>query len=106
MKRIIISCTSLMVLASSAYAQSQTPTMSTDKPANAPAVHMNQTPPVAGKNSFTESQAKSRMESAGFTSVTDLRLDNQGIWRAKAHKDGKETSVSLDFQGNIRAPSP
>ncbi len=57
--------------------------------------------PVAGANSFTEGQAKSRIESAGFAQVTNLRKDDQGIWRANAMRDGKQVSVSLDFRGNV-----
>ena len=40
--------------------------------------------PVAGANSFTEGQAKSRIESHGFSNVTDLKKDDAGVWRGKA----------------------
>lgn len=55
----------------------------------------------AGANSFTESQAKSRIEGAGFGNVTGLAKDDQGIWRGKAQKDGKQVTVGLDFKGNV-----
>ena len=45
----------------------------------------------------------SRMESNGFSNVTELRKDDQGVWRGKAMKDGKAVTVSLDFQGNVTA---
>jgi hypothetical protein len=57
--------------------------------------------PVAGRNSFTENQAKSRIEQAGYTNVSDLEKDKDGIWRGKATKAGGPKRVSLDFQGNI-----
>jgi opacity protein-like surface antigen len=57
--------------------------------------------PVAGANSFTEGQAKSRIESNGYANVSNLRKDDQGVWRGKAQKDGKTMDVSLDFQGNV-----
>ncbi|MET4477989.1 hypothetical protein [Bradyrhizobium sp. F1.13.3] len=60
----------------------------------------NSNAPVAGRNSFTEGQAKSRIESAGYSNVTDLKKDDNGLWRGKAKKGGSFTSVSLDFQGN------
>src|ERR1700748_82408 len=53
--------------------------------------------PVAGANSFTEGQAKSRIESQGFTNVSALTKDDQGIWRGNATKDGRNVIVSLDF---------
>lgn len=59
--------------------------------------------PVAGANSFTEGQAKSRIEGSGYTNVSGLRKDDSGVWRGKASKDGKSTDVSLDFQGNVVA---
>ncbi|MBR1124535.1 hypothetical protein JQ628_23630 [Bradyrhizobium lablabi] len=59
--------------------------------------------PVAGANSFTEGQARSRIEEAGYTNVTSLRKDDNGVWRGKASKGGSTTDVSLDFQGNVNA---
>jgi protein CpxP len=54
-----------------------------------------------GANSFTEGQARSRIEAQGFNDVTDLRKDDQGIWRGKAMRDGKSANVMLDFKGNV-----
>jgi hypothetical protein len=73
-----------------------------DTPAvNSPNSPPNPGAPVAGANSFTEGQAKSRIESNGFSNVTELRKDDQGVWRGKATKDGRTVGVSLDFQGNV-----
>lgn len=57
--------------------------------------------PVKGKNSFTERQAKDRIEKKGFTNITDLKLGEDGVWRASAQKNGVPASVALDYQGNI-----
>ena len=54
-----------------------------------------------GANSFTEGQAKSRLEGAGFSDVTGLAKDDDGVWRAKAKKDGKAVDVGVDYKGNI-----
>ena len=59
--------------------------------------------PQAGANSFTEAQAKDRMEQAGFKEVMGLRKDDQGIWRASAKQGDKQVNVSLDFRGNVVA---
>jgi hypothetical protein len=61
----------------------------------------NSNAPVAGRNSFTEGQAKSKIEDAGYTNVTELKKDDNGIWRGKATKSGSSTAVSIDFQGNV-----
>ena len=57
--------------------------------------------PVAGRNSFTEGEAKSRMEKMGFANITELKKDDNGVWRGRAMKDGKTVDVSLDYQGNV-----
>jgi putative membrane protein len=59
--------------------------------------------PAPGANSFTEGQAKSRIESHGFTNLSGLTKDDQGIWRGKAMKDGRNVNVSLDFHGDVFA---
>ena len=57
--------------------------------------------PATGANSFTEGQAKSRIEAAGFSDVSGLMKDKDGIWRGTAAKGGATTNVALDFQGNV-----
>ena len=57
--------------------------------------------PVAGRNSFTEGEAKSRIEKMGFSDVSDLNKDDNGVWRGRAVKDGKTVDVSVDYQGNV-----
>ena len=69
--------------------------------------------PAAGANSFTEAQAKSRIEAAGYSNVSGLSKDKDGIWRGKASKAsatagsttlGSTTvDVTLDYQGNVVA---
>ena len=56
-----------------------------------------------GANSFTESQARSRLEGVGLTNVTDLKKDDDGIWRGKATRQGKSVTVGFDYKGNIAA---
>ena len=56
-----------------------------------------------GANSFTEGQAKSRLEGAGLKDVKDLKKDDQGVWRGKAMRDGKSVTVGFDYKGNISA---
>jgi periplasmic protein CpxP/Spy len=55
----------------------------------------------AGANSFTEGQARSRMEAKGFTNIQDLAKDEQGIWRGHATQNGRSVEVMLDYRGNI-----
>jgi len=57
--------------------------------------------PGAGANSFTEGQAKARIEARGYGNVSGLAKDTNGFWRGKAMKDGKTVDVTLDYQGNV-----
>jgi hypothetical protein len=59
--------------------------------------------PAAGANSFTEAQAKSRIEGAGYSNVSGLTKDQDGIWRGKASKGATTVGVAVDYQGNVVA---
>ena len=59
--------------------------------------------PLKGANSFTEGQAKDRALARGFTAVSDLKKDGDGIWRGSAMWDGKSTQVAVDYKGNVVA---
>ncbi|WP_432350010.1 PepSY domain-containing protein (plasmid) [Shinella yambaruensis] len=85
-----------------AFAQTSTaPATDGDTPAIATPDDTNATAPVEGANSFTEDQAKERIVAAGYADVTGLKLDDKGVWRGTAMKDGKSVAVALDYQGNI-----
>ena len=61
----------------------------------------NATMPAKGANSFSMGQAKTRIEKEGFSNVTDLRKDNDGVWHGQAQKGGSATAVWLDYKGNV-----
>ncbi|CDX36611.1 conserved exported hypothetical protein [Mesorhizobium sp. SOD10] len=81
----------------------QSSTTSSTTPAVSTSDTNNPAAPVPGANSFTEDQAKNRIQDAGFSDVSGLTKDDQGIWRGHATKDGKQTDVALDYQGNVVA---
>lgn len=57
--------------------------------------------PAKGANSFTEAEARRRIEAAGLSNVTGLTKDADGIWRGKAQqKAGGSVDVWLDYKGN------
>ena len=95
-KSTFIAALALIVSAAAAQSQTAEPTPA-DPAANAMAS------PEPGANSFTESQARSRIEKNGYSNVANLVKDAEGIWRAKAMKDGKTVEVALDFKGVIVA---
>jgi hypothetical protein len=91
-------------LVSAAFAQTSpaaSPPATNPPMATAPSTDPNA--PLRGANSFTETQAKQRIEKAGFTQVSNLKKDDQGIWRATAKQGDKQTKVALDFRGNVVA---
>lgn len=102
MKNLILSAAFVAAMAVHAEAQTQ-PSGDPQTPAVATPETVNPTAPVAGANSFTEAQAKTRIEEAGYSNVSALVLAENGIWQGTAMKDGKEVAVSLDYQGNVVA---
>jgi hypothetical protein len=103
--RQILSAILLVGLASAAVAQNARPpaNQNPSTPAVSNTDRNNPGAPAAGANSFTEGQAKSRIEAAGYSNVTALAKDKDGVWRGKGSKGGKAMDVSLDYQGNIVA---
>jgi cytoskeletal protein RodZ len=68
-------------------------------PAPSPAA----TTPQATVHAFTEDQAKAQIQAKGYSRVSGLRKDVEGIWRGKAEKDGFPVNVTLDVNGNVTA---
>lgn len=102
MKKMMLAAALACATAVSAYAQTTTvPATDGDTPAVVTPDTPNAAAPVEGANSFTEAQALERIEEAGYTAVTDLKLDDNGVWQATATKDGKSMSVAMDYQGNV-----
>ena len=96
----------LALTAGGAMAQNQNPPALKDGPQNSAINRSDSTnrqvgAPVAGHNSYTEGEAKSRIEKMGFANVSDLKKDDNGVWRGRATKDGKMVDVSVDYQGNV-----
>jgi hypothetical protein len=102
MKRLSAICLAALLTAGFAHAQSPA---AKDKPGNnaVNSEQKNSNAPVAGRNSFTEGQAKSAIEKAGYSNVTELKKDDNGVWRGKASKGGSSSAISVDFQGNVNA---
>ena len=57
--------------------------------------------PADGANSFTEAQARKRIMKGGYSHVTPLMKDDEGLWQGRAIKNGKSSRVALDYNGNI-----
>ena len=92
------------IAVASTLAMGTAPVMAaSETPAVATPGETNPNAPVAGANSYTEGQAQSQIESKGFTRVSNLRQDTNGVWRGKAMKNGQPVNVSVDFQGNVVA---
>lgn len=103
MKNFIIAVAALLGTAATVALAQTTPSTEGDTPAVATPDTQNPAAPVEGANSFTEAQAKARIEEAGYTEVSGLKLDDKGVWQATAMKGGKSVSVALDYQGNVTA---
>ncbi len=99
MKHFIIAATAAVLVTTGAAAKTSTttdhnPAIKDSAPAKAPMA-------AEGRNSFTESQARSRLTKAGYTGVGALTKDANGVWRGTATKGGASVQVGLDYKGNV-----
>ena len=73
----------------------------TQNPAVKSPSDMTGAPLAKGHNSFTKSEAASRIRSAGYTDVTVTILDSDGLWHATATRNGQSVQVALDYKGDV-----
>jgi hypothetical protein len=59
--------------------------------------------PLPGANSFMEPQARKLIESKGFSDVSALVNDSQGVWRGTAKNGSGKVRVTVDYKGNVSA---
>ena len=103
MRTIFVAAIALVLAAGGALAQNPAANDGPNNKAINSKSENNPGAPVAGANSFTEGQARSRIESKGYTNLSGLKKDDKGVWRGTAMRDGKSVDVSLDFEGNVVA---
>ena len=77
MKRSALIISAALIAATSAFAQNPAAQPGPNNSAVNSAGQNNSNAPVAGRNSFTEGQAKSKIEGAGFTNVSELKKDER-----------------------------
>lgn len=94
MKHLFIAALIASATSFGAMAQTSTTAPTPTSPVDANA-------PLPGANSFTEGQAKSRLEANGYSDVTDLKKDENGVWKGMAMNAGAKVGVSVDYRGNI-----
>lgn len=101
MKYIILCIAAAAALTSSASAQ--TAKSGSHNPAVKDSSVGKVVAPASGRNSFTQAQATGRIAKAGYTGVSNLAKDTNGVWRGMAMHGGKRVQVGLDYKGNVTA---
>jgi hypothetical protein len=71
------------------------PTPSTQLPAT------NKRPTPGDDQTSTRDQAKTQIESKGYSTITGLRLDENGVWHGRARRNGSFRNLRLDREGNV-----
>ena len=94
MKKLLIATLIVSATSFGAIAQTSTTAPTPNSPVDANA-------PLPGANSFTEGQAKSRLEANGHSNVMALKKDDNGVWKGTATHSGAQVNVSVDYRGNI-----
>jgi hypothetical protein len=93
-----------MMFATAAVGQSMAPQGDKNAPTNAMVKHHDvhaTADPASGANSFTQSQARTRIAKGGFAHVSMLKKDEAGLWQGTAMKDGRKVHVALDYKGDV-----
>jgi hypothetical protein len=101
--RLIVPTIALTLLATAAFAQAVPAMEGTPNAAVKGMKQNNSATAVPGANSFTMAQAQHQIEGKGYTKVTGLKKDANGIWRGTATLNGNSGPVSVDYQGNVNA---
>lgn len=107
MKRFILATmiSAATLGANAGYADSTMTSPKANTNPDMPAVVTDETPaavqPAAGSNSFTETQAKERLMQGGYSKISALKEDGNGIWRGTARMKNTTQKVAVDYQGNI-----
>jgi putative membrane protein len=58
--------------------------------------------PATTGSLFTENQARVHLAHLGYTSISELKKDQNGVWHGSATKDGKARVVAVDIKGTVR----
>lgn len=57
--------------------------------------------PKAGATSLSESDARDRIVAEGFTEVSSLKKDDNGIWKGTGVWKSRKIGVVVDYRGNV-----
>jgi len=101
MRAIAHTTAAFCLVASAAFAQGMPAQPGPENPAVKSMNNNNSSLPVAGANSFTQSEAVKQIEAKGYSGVSNLTKDTNGVWRGMAMKDGRNGPISVDYQGNV-----
>jgi hypothetical protein len=61
----------------------------------------NKQPTPGDDQASSRDQAKAQIESKGYSTITSLRRDDDGVWRGRAKRNGSFRNVRLDREGNV-----
>jgi putative membrane protein len=56
--------------------------------------------PLRG-NLFTQEQARTHLAHLGYSDISELTKDENGVWRGSATKNGKDLTVAVDLKGSV-----
>jgi len=99
MKHILLAAAAVAAFSSGALAQSGHTGSHNPAVKDSSVGHVSN--PANGRNSFSESQARGRIAKAGYSGVSKLAKDRNGVWRGMAMRHGHRVQVGLDYKGNV-----
>lgn len=104
--KLVATLAAVAMLATGGNAQNVAPQPAPHSPSNAvlkdPRARATDVP-ARGANSFTQAQAKRRIDKAGYGHVSDLRKDQNGLWQGSAMNLHRKVHVAVDYKGDVTA---
>jgi putative membrane protein len=70
-------------------------------PALAETAATTQTTAALKGNLFTEQQAREHLSHLGYSGISHLTKDENGVWHGSATKDGNTRTVAVDVKGSV-----
>lgn len=61
----------------------------------------NKRPTPGDDQALSRDHAKAQIESKGYSTITSLRRDDDGVWHGRAKRNGSFRDVRLDREGNV-----
>jgi hypothetical protein len=103
MRNVILATAAIaLIVGGSSFAMAQATGTTPSTTATSPSTNQGTSGTSTG-GMMSEAQVKQHLEQEGYTNITGLKEDSNGMWMGKAMHGGKEVTVDVDKSGKVTA---